>query len=138
VADAKSGCELKLVDFTRDEGLIHALSFSSTKEDDGLYLGRIVWRTILSPENFYVVWGYDFSIDGTDVGETFGPYLIMDNHDDTNKKITSMDLSPDRKTLAYHSCISDADSSIRMVNIDACVGTAWRACLLPAWFTLSS
>jgi len=121
VAEAKNGCEIKLGDFTRDEGLIHALSFSSTKEDDGSYLGRIVWRTILSPENFYVVWGYDFSIDGSDVGDTRGPYRVMDNYEDTSKKITYMDLSPDRKTLAYHFYITDVDSSIRMINIDACV-----------------
>lgn len=121
VADAKNGCEIKLVDFTRGEGLIHALSYSSTKEGDGSYLGRIVWRTNLSPGNFRVVWGYDFSINGTDVGDIRDPYRFMDNYEDTNKNITSMDLSPDRKTLAYHFYISGADSSIRMVNIDACV-----------------
>ena len=128
VADTENGCEIKLVDFTRQEGLIHALSFSSTKEDDGTYLGRIVWRTNLSPGNFRAVWGYDFSINGTDVGNIRGPYRVMDNYEDTSKNITSMDLSPDRKTLAYHFYISGADSSIRMVNIDACVGN--NACTL--------
>ncbi len=138
VADAKNGCEIKLVDFTRGEGLIHALSYSSTKEGDGSYLGRIVWRTNLSPGNFRVVWGYDFSINGTDVGDIRDPYRVMDNYEDTNKNITSMDLSPDRKTLAYHFYISGADSSIRMVNIDACVdNNRARWILTTVWSSLN-
>jgi hypothetical protein len=101
--------------------MIFALSFSSTKESDGSYLGRIVWRTEMHPGHSLVVWGYDFSIDGTDVVDIRGPYRVMDNYEDTNGDITYMDLSPDRKTLAYHFFIFGAGSSIRMVNIDACV-----------------
>lgn len=119
VADATTGCERAVLDFTRDYGLIYALSFSATYENEGVYLGRIVWRTMKVPDE--VVWGYDFAVDEPNVVPVDGPYRVLDNEGDSSKNISNiMDLSPDRSTLAYYFWNSDYDGSIRIMNVDDC------------------
>lgn len=120
VADSQNGCEKPVLAFTRSEGLIHGLRFSASREN-GSYFGRIVWKTI--SDSVRTLWNYDFGIVGVDVEHVDGPRLIMDNSDDTNKKISVFDLSPDRKTLVYKFWITGEESSIRLVHVDACTNT---------------
>jgi len=69
LAESDNGCEKALVEFPRlvDGALldIRDLKFSSVV-DQGVTFGRVIWLSKITGVSS-IVWGYDFSISGTDV-----------------------------------------------------------------------
>lgn len=125
VADAENGCEKALFEFSRMDQMVYALTYSATRISKGHYLGRIVWRMKFHPTDVISLWSYDFKIVDSEVLYISGPDPVMNNEDNTDKRITRIDLSPDRMSLAYNMYTRNSDEagddSIRMVHVDTCI-----------------
>jgi len=129
LAESDNGCEKALVEFpTVVDGrqvAIRELNFSSFV-DGGVTFGRVVWLSKITGV-YAIVWGYDFSISGTDVLPTKGLREILINGDYWNQSIYHTDLAPDTATLTYELVLKNPDTeeyefSVRMIDIEHCDG----------------